>query len=138
MWPKAVHFSQDDILLILVEITVQCHPIIYESKMYEVQKSIPEFFLLMHSFIWQILLEYLLYTDTELVLGPMRLEGTLGIFWSTFPKYDPLDHSNKEPPGLSLKVFCDGEFTTLQGSLLPLQNGDCWKDFYEKPKSAFL
>lgn len=44
MWPKAVHFSQDDILLILVEITVQCHPIIYESKTYEVQKSIPEFF----------------------------------------------------------------------------------------------
>lgn len=42
MWPKAVHFSQDDILLILAEITVQCHTIIYESKMYEVQKSIPE------------------------------------------------------------------------------------------------
>lgn len=61
------HFSQDDMLLILGEITIQCYKITHDLKIYQVQKSAPDIFFSYVLLTWQPFLENLLFTDTELV-----------------------------------------------------------------------
>lgn len=64
---QGFHFSQDDMLLILGEITIQCYKITHDLKIYQVQKSAPDIFFSYVLLTWQPFLENLLFTDTELV-----------------------------------------------------------------------
>ena len=41
---QGFQFSQEDMLLILGEITIQCYKIIHDLKIYQVQKSAPDIF----------------------------------------------------------------------------------------------
>lgn len=83
---QGFQFSQEDMLLILGEITIQCYKTIRDLKISQVQKSALTFFILMYLLTWQPFLENLLFTDTELVAGICELKGTSGITWFTFPK----------------------------------------------------
>lgn len=93
--------------------------------MYQVQKSTPEIFYsyaLIHlaDITWVPTIgRHWAHTEAH------EVGRIWGIIWSTIPKHDPLDNSDESSLDLSLKIFCDGKLTILQGSLCPFQNDDC-------------
>lgn len=95
---QGFQFSQEDMLLILGEITIQCYKIIHDLKIYQVQKSAPDiFYPYVFTHLAAISWEPTVYRHWAHgcdLWSKKELQESLG---SPSQSHDPLDNSDKGP-----------------------------------------